>query len=314
MCVYDGSTSAPVLSVVVCTAHRPALLRKCVSSLLEQALSSSLFEIIVVNNAPESDQEVREALHPFITHGRVKYVLEPEIGLSAARNTGTACAAGRYVYFIDDDATADAHALQEILNCYEAFPQAACVGGRIELVWEAPIPIWLHPDLHGFLGHLDHGEGTFPIRKDQHVGGGNLSVQKDWLVKCGGFLTNLGRDQKSLLSGEEIELFQRIWAHGGECYYAGRALVWHPAHAARLNKRFFRQRVYWGARSSARIDTLHLPAASVFRRFLGSLVRIPYYALRSFWYRLTGDQSSAFLWNTYFCYAVGYSAEVASIK
>src|SRR2546430_8014065 len=95
------------ISAIICTFKRPDYLRHALRSLCNQTLSREDYEIIVVDNAVEAEAEqvVREFQDGKIN---LRYVTEPEVGLSRARNTGLKVAAGRYVAYIDDDARADA--------------------------------------------------------------------------------------------------------------------------------------------------------------------------------------------------------------
>jgi glycosyltransferase involved in cell wall biosynthesis len=304
--------SRPIFSVIICTANRPILLLQCVASVMAQSVPADVYEIVIVNNTPETDLEMRGIVSGFGRDKSIIYVVEPESGLSHARNRGISVARGRIFVFIDDDATADTTWLEEIQRTYTEFPSAACVGGRISLVWEGGVPQWLHRDLHGCLGELDYGDGVLPIQRDQRLGGGHFSIQRAWLESCGDFSPRLGRDQKSLLSGEENELLIRVWDQGGECYYNGRSLVLHPAPLHRMKRSFFRQRVYWGGRSIARIERIHAPQ-SICGSLLGRLTRLPYHWLRSLWFRVTGHQRLAFLWETYCWDTLGYCTEMMGI-
>lgn len=63
------------------------------------------FEVIVVDNASQDDtrQRVRE-LAEDTAHPRIRYVYEPNVGLSHARNRGIAEAEADIIAFLDDDA------------------------------------------------------------------------------------------------------------------------------------------------------------------------------------------------------------------
>ncbi len=48
-------TQSPIVSVIICTAHRQAPLRDCIKSVLSQSLLLDLYEVIVINNVLEDD-------------------------------------------------------------------------------------------------------------------------------------------------------------------------------------------------------------------------------------------------------------------
>ena len=75
-------------------------------------------------------------------------------------------AQGDILAFIDDDAIAAPGWLDGLSKVYVDQPEAAAVGGKIDLFWESVEPVWLHPDLHGYLGELDYGDKVMQIRNN----------------------------------------------------------------------------------------------------------------------------------------------------
>lgn len=98
-------TSAPCLSVVIPTFHRPALLARCLQALASQTLAKDVFEVLVVDDGRSDGTRalvVREmARHP---PGFLRY-LRPTRGQgpAAARNRGWRAARAEVVAFTDDD-------------------------------------------------------------------------------------------------------------------------------------------------------------------------------------------------------------------
>jgi GT2 family glycosyltransferase len=294
-----------MISVIICTAFRPQLLLRCLNSVIAQNISSKDFEIIVINNAPINDDEIKEIVSSLKTSIKITYALEKQVGLSFARNLGIKVAEGDILVFIDDDAYATPNWLENLQQVYNNYPDAGAVGGRITLFWDSEIPNWLHPNLFGYLGEFNYGEQIIRIEHDQYLAGGNYSVRRKWIEKCGVFCENLGRNQNSLLSGEEVELTVRLQKHGCVCYYSNEALVYHPAPKERINKKFFRERAYWGSRSNVIIDFIHFPK-SVFSKLTAKLIRLPYQYLKSIKFFLIGDFSNSFLLYLSYWKTLGY--------
>jgi len=93
------STFLPVVSVILPTYNRPALLERAIRSVLAQTFQE--FEIIVVNDAGE---DIHFVLDPLNHDGRIVYIQhEANRGLAAARNTGIRAARGKYICYLDDD-------------------------------------------------------------------------------------------------------------------------------------------------------------------------------------------------------------------
>src|SRR5580704_18928318 len=139
------------ISVVICTRNRISYLRSAVNSVILQASNSPLAEVIVVDNgSTDSTADFVRSLCP--TFPNVKYIFEPSLGLSHARNSGLRAAQGQYIAFLDDDAVAEDGWLSQIPIAFETGGgDIACVGGKIEPIWGKPRPTWLHDDLLGYV-------------------------------------------------------------------------------------------------------------------------------------------------------------------
>lgn len=132
----------PFISVVIATTmHRVDQLDRCLESLL--ALEYPDFEVILVDNRPDSSA-ARAQLHARLCQDpRVRVVDEPRPGISAARNHGARVAHGDLVAFTDDDAVAHPGWLRGIGTRFAAEPDLDCVSGVVlpaEL--ETPAQIW----------------------------------------------------------------------------------------------------------------------------------------------------------------------------
>jgi len=117
------------ISVCVCTYKRPVLLLQLLTSLVNQSIPHSQFEVIVVDNdkAGSARQVVAQVSERF-TDLNVYYEVEPTPGISFARNKTVALARGRYLAFIDDDEWAVSHWLADLLACLNAFEVDAVLG------------------------------------------------------------------------------------------------------------------------------------------------------------------------------------------
>ena len=89
----------PLVSVVVPTFNRPALLRRAISSVLAQTWTE--FEIIVVDDA--STEPIHEVINGFQAADISVQIHNRRLGAAAARNTGIRTAKGEFIAFLDDD-------------------------------------------------------------------------------------------------------------------------------------------------------------------------------------------------------------------
>jgi glycosyltransferase involved in cell wall biosynthesis len=90
--------SAPVVSVIVPTFNRAALIRASVESVLAE--TGVDLELIVVDDGSTDDTLDRLAAIP---DPRLQVIRAPHGGVAAARNAGVAACRGRYVAFHDSD-------------------------------------------------------------------------------------------------------------------------------------------------------------------------------------------------------------------
>jgi glycosyltransferase involved in cell wall biosynthesis len=233
------------ISAVVCTHNRAFYLDKAIRSLLRQTLDASKFEIIVVDNASTDDTK-RVVIGHKETAENLRYIHEPELGLSHARNTGFREASGRFVAYLDDDAVASEDWLKAALEAFDAGgPQVGCVGGRVDPIWEAPQPSWLPEELISYLTVLDLSAEPRFIEQSELIVGANMAFPRTCLGKAGGFRPCLGRTGKQLQSNDELALRRTIENQGFLTYYQPKMRVSHHILSERLCKTWFIRRLFW---------------------------------------------------------------------
>src|SRR5262249_43426495 len=96
---HSPATHMSLISVIIPTQNRPAMLKEAVASVLAQTFQD--FELIVVLNGatPETAEVARElAKNP-----KTKVVAMEKSTLAAARNRGLDAATGTWIAFLDDD-------------------------------------------------------------------------------------------------------------------------------------------------------------------------------------------------------------------
>ena len=218
--------SRTAISVVVCTRDRPALLRRCLRSLLE--LDGDEHEIVVVDNAPSSEATARlAATFP------VRYVREDRPGLDWARNRGLAEARHSLVAYTDDDAVVDPGWLHALRLAFDDPDVAGVTGLVAPLELESEAQNWFELRYGGM------GKGLVPrsfvpgtlspeeLLAVHHAGvGANMAFRRQVLEGLGGFDTALDVGTPAQ-GGGDLDLFHRLLAAGHLLRYAPDALVWH---------------------------------------------------------------------------------------
>ena len=260
------------ISAVICTHNRAEYLRKALNSLVEQTLPEALYEIIVVDNA--SKDNTKKVIDEFSKVANLRYVKEPKLGLSYARNTGWRSAKGEYVAYLDDDAIASPGWLEKILEVFETIkPQPGCVGGKIEPMWEAPRPSWLSDAQLGDLAIVDWSDKPVILNEKQWLAGANMSLPKKILGEINGFQVDFGRTGNKLFTGEDILLQRQLMGKGYHCFYHPDVLVRHHIPPSRLTKSWFMKRAYWQGVFDASI-LIYEESPSFFRRLWKGITTI----------------------------------------
>jgi GT2 family glycosyltransferase len=226
--------SDPMVSVVVCTRDRPESVVTALEGLT--GLRYPCFEVIVVDNAPTSSATRDAILARFGADPRVRYVLEPQPGLSRARNRGVAEASAEIVAFTDDDVRVDPWWLDGLMRGFRASPGAACVTGLIATAQlENSAQLYFH---------LREGWGTacerrvfdlvdnrdesplYPYSPGIFGAGANFAMSRTALKELGRFDEALGAGTISG-GGEDLDMFMRVILAGHRLAYEPSAIVWH---------------------------------------------------------------------------------------
>jgi len=154
--------SDPKISAIICTHNRDTYLGAAVDSLLNQQDFEDYDIIVVDNGSTDNTKAVVEARMP---HPRLRYVWEPTLGLSIARNRGFQETTAPILAYLDDDAEASPTWLKQLDCAYEANDKLAVAGGKVTLIWPPGItaPPWLSDEMAGALGLYNLGDEVVSI-------------------------------------------------------------------------------------------------------------------------------------------------------
>lgn len=205
-----GGTATPIVSVVVPTYQRTALVRKAVESLFAQDLPKHLYEIIVVDSSPD-DANIRLLAELQATCAMRYYRKEPE-GPGASRNLGIQQARGEFIAFMDSDCQATPGWLAHGLAAFQE--GIGLVQGRTAPDPSVPTGVftwYVSVEKEGFIYECC-----------------NIFYRRSVLAEVGGFA---GRDLNpravAPMGGEDVELAWRVKRSGWRTAFASQALVYH---------------------------------------------------------------------------------------
>ena len=114
------------LSIIVPVYKTEQYLRKCLSSILDQDVDKSLYEVIIVNDgSPDNSQIIIDEY--CAKYDNVSCLVQTNQGLSMARNNGVSKAQGEYIWFIDSDDWVKCNSISRILTECHYLPDAVAI-------------------------------------------------------------------------------------------------------------------------------------------------------------------------------------------
>lgn len=235
----------PKIAAVICTHNRDNYLGAAIDSVLNQD-ECDRYEVVVVDNG--STDTTKAVVEARLSHPRLRYVWEPVLGLSVARNTGAQQTHAPLIAYLDDDAVASPTWLRQLCTAFDRNEKLAIAGGQVTLIWSPGThqPPWLSDGMAGCLGLYNLGDEEVSIVEPGLTPRGlNYCIRRDFLNQIGGFDINLGRVGKKLLSNEELYMTEKALQNGWQVAYLPEALVAHNVAPERVNRRWFLQRSWW---------------------------------------------------------------------
>jgi len=247
------------VSIVLCTLDRAEQLANAIRSILDQDCDPRRYEIVVVDNS--SKDRTPQVVQEFQARApNVRYVYEGRLGLSIARNRGTADSHAPIVAFFDDDGTADPGWLEALLAVFRNDADAGAAGGLIHVAWPADKPDWMPGDFQGYYGHCDYGSERRSLSFPQYPYGANMMIRRPVLEAVGGFSDELGAKGQNIMQGDELDMFQRLFAMNTKVVYEPRAVVHHWVPAERVTRKWLMRREYRHGLSNTRLSDVRKDA------------------------------------------------------
>ena len=117
----------PLISIIVPIYKVEPYLRRCLDSIVNQTYAN--LEIILVDDG--SPDKCPQICDEYATKdNRIVVIHKKNGGLSDARNAGTACANGSYIYYIDSDDELPLNSIQSLYDYVGSNPEAEIIVGK----------------------------------------------------------------------------------------------------------------------------------------------------------------------------------------
>ncbi len=276
----------PRISIVIATYNRSRQLLGALESLVEQDLSATEWECIVVdNNSKDDTQKVFAEFSANHSDFAFRIVCEKNQGLSYARNRGIDESRGDIIAIIDDDEVVNKEFARGYLELFDKYENAVAAGGRVVPRYPDGRPSWLsHFTEIPIANPTDFGNDVSRFPKGKIPAGGNMAFRREILLKYGGFDTSLGRIGGKLTGGEESDLFERLAEDGVEFWYVPNAVIYHIIGAEKFTPDYFKRLSYNTGVSQRRRAGLH---NRVVRLFIGEVAKWFVTLVLAVWYCLT---------------------------
>ena len=230
-----------MITLIIGTSNREKYIGPLLDSIAKNDYPTADYEIVLVdNNCTDNTHGVCEQFtvaHPEVT---LRYVVEPEQGLSAARNKGIKEAKGDIIIYVDDDALVDSDYIRIYAEHFATQPETMAAGGPIEPLYETKEPSWMSPYTKALLtAWMNYGTQVREYPNGRYPGGGNAAYRKEVFERVGLFNTELGRKGNLLLASEEKDIFDKMKALGMKVLYLPTPVLHHCIPQAKLEEDYF---------------------------------------------------------------------------
>jgi succinoglycan biosynthesis protein ExoM len=274
-------------AVCICTFRRPDGLTLALRSLHAQVLASMSAEdimIIVVDNDSERSASEVCARSAETCPFALRYIHQPQRGLSNARNSALDAAAAsgaRFVAFLDDDEMATPHWLEGLHSSMKSSGADAVVGPVLPIFAKMPPAYML--DGGFFVTSLPHSDG---LTTDGYSGNSLLD-------RASKTVHALRFDQScNETGGEDTLFFRSLIKQGGRIAWCPEAIVWESIPKDRATVRWLARRWYRTGTIEAQLG--RHPALSWrgrARNFGKGVARLGAGALLMLWAAISGTPS-----------------------
>jgi glycosyltransferase involved in cell wall biosynthesis len=212
--------SYPKVSVIVCSYNGGKTLGDCLRALDEVQYPN--FEIVLVDDGSKDDtQDIvqRWLASRAVGSGRAlpefQNIIQPNMGLSYARNVGARAAQGDIFAYTDSDCMPDPDWLYYLVGTLLSGDYAGVGGPNIS----PPAADWIQAAVAAAPGGPSHVLLTDVVA--EHIPGCNMAFHRWAFESVGGF------DAEYRKAGDDVDFCWRLQTSGGVIAFSPSAIVWH---------------------------------------------------------------------------------------
>ncbi len=212
--------SYPRVSIIVCSYNGGKTLKDCLESL--DKLNYPDYEIVLVDDGSKDDTQ--EIVKRWEAARRLSHaaklpdfisIVQPNMGLSYARNAGAHAATGGIFAYTDSDCMADPDWLYYLVGTLLTGDYAGVGGPNIS----PPAVNWVQASVAAAPGGPSHVLLSDVVA--EHIPGCNMAFHRSAFESVGGFDTEYRK------AGDDVDFCWRLQTAGGVIAFSPAAIVWH---------------------------------------------------------------------------------------
>lgn len=235
---------SPGISIVIVTYNGSSRIVPTLKHIVNQKNVYFNWELIVVDN--NSTDDTIKIVKSYWENEKVQVPLiikqEQRQGTMYARENGIKSSSYRYILFCDDDNWLNSDYLKIAYETITKSSECAALGGKGEISYprDMIVPAWIKPFENNYGAGAQGQENKF----SSCLYTAGLIVDRKWLnlLYKAGFVSSLkGRDDKSLVAGEDTELTYALKSIGGKLIYSPKLQFYHYMPPRRLDWSYLQQ-------------------------------------------------------------------------
>ncbi|MGF7078029.1 glycosyltransferase [Mucilaginibacter sp. UYCu711] len=241
-----------MISIIIPTFNRSALLKNTLASIVKQNYVANDFEVIVVDNG--STDDTKNLCSDYSSHIKnFTYCYDNMPGLLTGRHKGAKVAKGEILAFIDDDVELSTYWLTGINESFNN-TEVSFLTGPCLPKYESPPPEWLNyfwddtpygGKMCTWLSLLDLGNKSITVHPN-YVWGLNFCIRKNVMLQLGGFHPDCIPDNLQQYQGDgETGLTIKAAQREMTAQYNPKVMLYHIVPAHRLTLAYFEKRAFY---------------------------------------------------------------------